>query len=69
MKNDYIDPLISYSPIKAGDYCLVIAGTHKGKEGVVGDLNVSKTGHLTVTITKSDGVRFKTLAKNLQKKN
>lgn len=48
-----------------GDYCQVIAGTHKGKSGSVSDLNTSKTGHLTITVTQDSGVRFKTLAKNV----
>lgn len=55
--------------IKEGDFCIVIGGTHKGKEGNAGDFNISKTGHLTITITQADGVRFKTLGKNVQKKN
>ena len=51
--------------IKDGDYCQVIAGTHKGKSGTATDLNVSKTGHLTITVVQENGVRFKTLAKNV----
>ena len=52
--------------IKDGDRCKVIAGTHKGKSGKATDLNVSKTGHLTITVVQADGERFKTLAKNVQ---
>jgi len=48
-----------------GDHCLVVAGTHKGKSGIVGDLNTSKTGAITVTVAQENGVRFKTLAKNV----
>jgi ribosomal protein S4E len=51
--------------LKDGDQCNVIAGTHKGKSGIATDLNVSKTGHLTITVVQQDGVRFKTLAKNV----
>lgn len=51
--------------LKAGDYCKVISGTHKGKSGTVGDINLSKTGHITITVTQNSGVRFKTLAKNV----
>jgi len=51
--------------IKDGDRCTVVAGTHKGKSGIACDLNVSRTGHLTVTIVQADGERFKTLGKNL----
>jgi ribosomal protein S4E len=54
--------------LKDGDYCLVIAGTHRGKKGTATDLNVSKTGHLTITVVQDSGVRFKTLAKNVQVK-
>lgn len=54
------------SEIKDGDLCNVIGGTHKGKQGVIRDLNVSKTGHLTITVVQQDGVRFKTLAKNVE---
>lgn len=52
--------------IKDGDKCKVIAGTHKGKSGTVRDLNISKTGHLTITVVQDTGVRFKTLAKNVE---
>ena len=48
-----------------GDLCQVIGGTHKGKSGTVRDLNVSKTGHLTITVVQANGERFKTLAKNV----
>jgi ribosomal protein S4E len=48
-----------------GDHCLVVAGTHKGKSGIVSDLNTSKTGATTVTVAQANGVRFKTLAKNV----
>ncbi len=51
--------------VKDGDHCCVIGGTHKGKSGMVSDLNTSKTGHLTITVTQANGVRFKTLAKNV----
>lgn len=51
-----------------GDFCLVTGGTHKGKQGIVSALNVSKTGHLTLTVSQDNGVRFKTLAKNVQLK-
>jgi len=51
--------------IKDGDTCRVVDGTHKGKTGIVRDLNVSKSGHLTITVVQDDGVRFKTLARNV----
>lgn len=52
--------------LKDGDFCKVTAGTHKGKSGIVHDLNVSKTGHLTITVVQENGVRFKTLGKNVR---
>jgi ribosomal protein S4E len=50
--------------LKDGDSCQVVAGTHAGKTGIVRDINVSKTGHVTITVVQENGVRFKTLAKN-----
>lgn len=52
--------------IKNGDVCLVVDGTHKGKSGIVQDLNTSKTGHITITVLQNNGVRFKTLARNVK---
>ena len=57
--------LSTASEIRDGDHCQVVAGTHKGKSGVAHDLNVSKTGHLTITIVQANGERFKTLGKNV----
>lgn len=54
------------SKIKNGDLCKVIAGTHKGKSGVVADMNTSKTGVVTITVVQENGERFKTLAKNVE---
>ncbi|MBL7727487.1 MAG: KOW motif-containing protein [Dinghuibacter sp.] len=51
--------------VKNGDHCLVVGGTHKGKSGTVQDLNTSKTGQFTITVVQQNGVRFKTLAKNV----
>lgn len=51
--------------LKGGNRCLVIDGTHKGKSGIVRDINTSKTGHLTITVVQSNGERFKTLAMNV----
>ncbi len=55
--------------IKDGDLCVVAAGTHKGKEGVVRDVNTSKTGAVTITVVQANGVRFKTLARNVALKS
>lgn len=52
--------------IKDGDHCTVISGTHKGKSGFITDLNISKTGHLTITVVQNNNIRFKTLAKNVE---
>jgi ribosomal protein S4E len=49
-----------------GDRCEVVGGKHKGKSGVVRDINISKTGHITITVVQENGVRFKTLGKNVR---
>lgn len=51
--------------LKDGDLCNVVAGTHAGKSGSVRDIHTSKTGHITITVEQKNGVRFKTLAKNV----
>lgn len=48
-----------------GDQCKVVGGTHVGKSGTVKDINTSKTGHVTITVVQKNGVRFKTLGKNV----
>ena len=60
-------PMIKKNPatLKDGDQCKVIRGTHAGKSGTVRDINTSKTGHITITVVQKDGVRFKTLGKNV----
>lgn len=58
--------MITNKDLKDGTHCLVIAGTHKGKSGIIADLHLSKTGHLTLTVIQENGVRFKTLGKNVQ---
>ena len=55
--------------VKDGDFCEVIRGSHTGKSGTAKDINVSKSGNLTITIVQSNGERFKTLAKNVVVKN
>ncbi|MBL0332830.1 MAG: RNA-binding protein [Chlorobiota bacterium] len=50
---------------KEGDFCKVIEGTHKGKYGYVQDIRTSKTGHITISVLQKNGVKFKTLAKNI----
>jgi ribosomal protein S4E len=51
--------------LKDGDQCKVIGGTHAGKSGTIRDINSSKTGHITITVEQKNGVRFKTLGKNV----
>jgi ribosomal protein S4E len=51
--------------IRDGDQCKVIGGTHTGKSGTVRDVHTSKTGHVTITVEQTNGIRFKTLAKNV----
>lgn len=53
------------SNLKDGDHCVVIGGTHTGKSGVVRDINISKTGQMTITVVQMNGQKFKTLAKNV----
>jgi ribosomal protein S4E len=48
-----------------GASCEVVGGTHAGKSGSVTDIKTSKTGHITITVVQKNGVRFKTLAKNV----
>jgi ribosomal protein S4E len=52
--------------LKDGGRCRVTSGTHKGKSGIVRDINLSKTGHITITVVQENGVRFKTLGKNVE---
>ncbi|MFM6924165.1 MAG: KOW motif-containing protein [Ferruginibacter sp.] len=58
-------PTKSTLVLQDGDHCKVIAGTHTGKSGTVRDINTSKTGHITITVVQANGVRFKTLGKNV----
>ncbi|HAP02194.1 MAG TPA: RNA-binding protein [Bacteroidetes bacterium] len=51
--------------LKNGEKCNVFAGTHKGKSGKVTDIHLSKTGHITITVIQANGIRFKTLGKNV----
>jgi ribosomal protein S4E len=59
--------MTSRSPGKLvdGAFCEVTGGTHAGKSGAVTDIKTSKTGHVTITVVQKDGVRFKTLARNV----
>ena len=52
--------------IANGDHVRVTGGTHAGKAGIVQDRKVSKTGAVTITVQQADGVRFKTLARNVR---
>jgi ribosomal protein S4E len=59
-------PKMKEGKLKDGASCKVVGGTHKGKSGTVRNLNTSKTGHVTITVVQENGVRFKTLAKNVE---
>jgi ribosomal protein S4E len=48
-----------------GAQCKVIGGVHAGKVGTVRDIKIGKTGHISITVAQSNGVRFKTLAKHV----
>jgi len=52
--------------ISDGSLCKVIGGTHAGKSGTVRDIKTSKTGHITITVVQANGVKLKTLAKNVE---
>jgi ribosomal protein S4E len=52
-------------PVVDGARCTVIGGVHAGKSGTLTDVHTSKTGHVTITVIQDDGVRFKTLARNV----
>lgn len=52
-------------PLRDGQRCEVVGGTHAGKSGIVRDLHTSKTGQVTITVVQANGERFKTLAKNV----
>ncbi|MEO5648754.1 MAG: hypothetical protein ABIR03_02390 [Ginsengibacter sp.] len=56
---------ITVKKLKDGDQCKVIGGVHTSKSGTVRDVNTSKTGHITITVEQKNGVRFKTLGKNV----
>ena len=51
--------------LRDGDRCDVIGGTHKGKSGILRDVNTSKGGNVTVSVVQENGVRFKTLGRNV----
>jgi ribosomal protein S4E len=51
--------------LKDGDYCEVVGGPHAGKSGTVRDIKTSKTGHVTTTVVKRSGIRFKAFARNV----
>lgn len=55
--------------LKDGATCRVVGGTHKGKSGIVRDINTSKGGNVTITVVQENGVRFKTLARNVEIKD
>ena len=51
--------------IRDGAQCKVISGVHAGKSGTIRDIKTGKTGHMSITVVQADGVRLKTLAKNV----
>lgn len=54
------------SKLKDGAFCKVIGGTHKGKSGTIHDIKTSKSGEITITVKQENGVRFKTLGRNVE---
>jgi ribosomal protein S4E len=67
LRKDRIMMGVGIGEVGDGDRCVVDRGTHAGKSGVVQDCHTSKTGHVTITVAQADGVRFKTLGKNVSK--
>lgn len=59
-------PVKTSHALKDGDHCVVVKGTHMGRSGPVTDIHLSKTDHITITVTQDSGVRFKTLGKNME---
>jgi ribosomal protein S4E len=51
--------------LRDGARCKVIGGVDADKSGTITDINVSKTGHTTITVVQAGGECFKTLAKNV----
>ena len=58
-------PPKSKSELKDGAHCEVVGGTHAGKSGIVSDIKTGKSGYVSITVTQTDGTRFKTLANNV----
>jgi ribosomal protein S4E len=56
---------VTPATVRDGDYCTVVSGTHAGKSGRVQNRKTSKTGHVTITVEQDNGVRLKTLARNV----
>jgi ribosomal protein S4E len=56
----------SLPQIKNGKFCEVTKGTHQGKMGTISDINRSKSGNITITVTQTNGLRFKTLGRNVK---
>jgi ribosomal protein S4E len=48
-----------------GAQCKVVSGVHKGKSGTIRDIKTGKTGYISITVVQPDGIRLKTLAKNV----
>lgn len=48
-----------------GVRCKVIGGTHQSKHGIVRDIKTGKTGHVSITVVRPDGVKLKPLDRNV----
>ena len=49
-----------------GAQCKVIGGVHAGKSGTVRDIKTGRTGFVSITVVQANGVKLKTLAKNVE---
>ena len=43
----------------------LLIGTHSDNDLILRDIHASITGHITITVVQENGVRFKTLGKNV----
>jgi ribosomal protein S4E len=68
-KEGLVSEAIDNGAVTNGDQCDVIAGTHKGRSGLVEDWRLSKSGHATITVREINGTKFKTLSRNVRIKS
>lgn len=55
----------SHGVLREGASGEVVVGACARKSGTVAEIHAGKTGHVTNTVVKPNGERFKTLARNV----